>query len=158
MLKSIDERLNEKQPIDRAVLNTRLSHKKFVTRLKRRIELMLLSPFCYFVTFTISSEFYDIKKETIIRKVKEALGGASHWIFNEDYGSENARLHFHAVVSYHNQLDYNTILAIYQYGAVNFRLVQDKNEKALREYLTKLVNHSIKGSAFKLYRSRSAFA
>jgi len=154
MPKTIHQRLNEGQNIHKAVYNTRASWKKFVSRLKTRFERMLEYEHSYLLTFTIAPEFYDLDKRTYVRKIKEALGGASEWVFNEDYGSDNGRLHFHALASYTEQLDYNIMNAIYKYGSIRFNPINRPDEKAIREYILKLTNHSIKESASTIYRSR----
>lgn len=154
MPKTIHQRLSEGQNIHKAVYNTRKSWEKFVTRLKTRFERMLESPFPYLLTFTIAPEFYDLKMETYIRKIKEALAGASEWVLNEDYGSENERLHFHAVASFDYQLDYNITNAIYTYGAIRYSPIHDRDERSIREYIMKVLSHAVKGTAGKIYRSR----
>lgn len=154
MQKTIHQRLSEGQNIHKAVYNTRNSWKKFVSRLKTRFERMLEYPYSFLITFTIAPEYYELNKKTYIRKIKEALGGASEWVFNEDYGTENGRLHFHALASFTEQIDYTIIEKIYKYGSVDFLEVKNKNEKALREYILKLINHSLKNSASTIFRSR----
>jgi hypothetical protein len=115
---------------------------------------MLQKEHTYFITFTIAPKNYGLKYNTYLRKIKEALGDASAWVLNSDYGDENNRLHFHCVATFGRQLDYNTINVIYQYGSINYRLIYNKNEKALREYLNKTYNHAIKQSAGKIHYSR----
>lgn len=117
---------------------------------------MLQNEHTYFITFTIAPNFYGLKYDTYLRKIKEALNraNASAWVLNSDFGDKNGRLHFHAVSAFNSQLDYNTINHIYNYGAVNFKLIRKKNERALREYLSKTLNHATKQSVGKIHYSR----
>lgn len=153
-MKTLEERILEGQDIQKAIYNLNKSYEKQNSRLKKRLEKMLKGEFVYFITFTIAPEHYGYEYETYLRKIKEALINASSWILNSDYGSENGRLHFHAVVVYDNQLDYTIINNIYKYGAVNFQPIYNKNEKALREYLIKTLNHATKQTAGKIHYSR----
>lgn len=154
MSKTIAQRYEEGQTLQKAVNNTHKAYEMYVRRIKKRIEEMLLEPYSYFMTFTIKDEYINLTKDKIIRKIKEALGSASNWLFNEDYGSTNGRLHFHAFASYELQLDYNTIPQIYKYGSIDIIQVKNKNETAIRKYIMKTTNHAIKSSAGKIYRSR----
>ena len=98
---------------------------------------MLQNEYTYFITFTIAPKYEGLKYNTYLRKIKEALADASEWVLNSDYGSINERLHFHSVATFNSQLDYNTINKIYKYGAINYKLIYNNNEKAIREYLNK---------------------
>ena len=144
----------EGQDAQQAIYNLNRCYEKRNSRLKKRLEKILQQEYAYFITFTIAPAHYNYAYETYLRKIKEALRDASAWVVNSDYGDTNERLHFHAVSSFNSQLDYNTITAIYQYGAVNFRRIYSKNEKALREYLLKTFNHATKQSAGKIHFSR----
>ena len=153
-MKTLGQRLLEGQDLQKAIYNLNKSYEKKNSRLKKRLERILKGEFVYFITFTIAPEHYGYEYETYLRKVKEALKSASSWILNSDYGSKNERLHFHAVVVYDYQLDYTTINETYKYGAVNFKRIYNKNEKALREYLIKTLNHTTKQTAGKIHYSR----
>lgn len=154
-MKTLEERLLEGQDIQQAINNLNKSYEKMNSRLKKRLEKLLKEEFAYFITFTIAPEYYnELDYNKYLRKIKKALGSASGWVLNSDYGSENERLHFHAVASFKDQLDYNTILEIYTYGSVNFKRIYSKNEKALREYLIKTLNHATKQTASKIHYSR----
>lgn len=146
--------MQEGQDPQQAIDNLNKSYKKRNARLKKRLEKILQQEHAYFITFTIAPAHYNYNYDTYLRKIKEALKYASSWLLNSDYGDENNRLHFHAVVAFPDKLDYNTITSIYQYGAVNFRPIYAKNEKALREYLLKTLNHATKQSAGKIHYSR----
>ena len=153
-MKTLEQRLLEGQDLQKAIINLNKSYEKMNARLKKRLEKMLKKDYVYFITFTISSEHYGYDYNTYLRKIKEALNSASDWVLNSDYGSENERLHFHAVASFNYQLDYTTILEIYKYGAVNFKPIYAKNEKSIREYLMKTFNHATKQSVGEIHYSR----
>ena len=154
-MKTLEQRLLEGQDLQKAIINLNKSYEKMNARLKKRLERMLKHEHTYFITFTIAPAYYDeLNYNNYLRKIKKALGSALDWIVNSDFGSENERLHFHAVASFKEQLDYNTILEIYKYGSVNFKPIYAKNEKAIREYLIKTLNHATKQTASKIHYSR----
>lgn len=154
-MKTLKDRLEEGQPIQRAINNLNKSYQRRDSRLKKRLENMLQNEYTYFITFTIAPKYERLKYNTYLRKIKEALAGASSWVLNSDYGDINERLHFHAVATFNAQLDYTTINNIYKYGAINYKLIYNKNEKAIREYLNKTFNHAIKQTAGKIHYSRT---
>jgi len=153
-MKSLAKRIEEGQYPLQAIDNMNKAYQKRESRIKRRIERMLQSEHKYFITFTIAPEHYYLKYETILRKIKEALKEASEWVLNSDYGAKNERLHFHCVASFMEQLDYNIIISVYQYGSINFKPIFKADEKALREYLLKTFNHAVKQTAGTTYFSR----
>lgn len=153
-MKTLKDRIQEGQPIQKAIINLNQSYYRRDVRLKKRLENMLQKEHTYFITFTIAPNYYDLSYNTYLRKIKKALGSASGWVLNSDYGSINERLHFHAVATFDDQLDYNIVNAIYQYGSVNYKPIFNKNEKALREYLLKTFNHAVKQTVGNTYFSR----
>ena len=153
-MKTLQDRLQEGQEIQQAINNLSQSYYRRDSRLKKRLIQMLEQEHKYFITFTIAPKYYGLKYNTYLRKIKEALAGASSWVVNSDYGNINERLHFHCVASFNSRLDYNTLYNIYQYGAINFKPIFNANEKALREYLKKTFNHTVKQTAGKIHYSR----
>lgn len=153
-MKTLSDRLKEGQEIQQAIINLNKSYYRRDSRLKKRLENMLQNEYTYFITFTIAPKYYDLKYNTYIRKIKEALGGASGWVLNSDYGKTNDRLHFHCVATFNSQLDYSTLNNIYKYGTIDFKLIYNANEKAIREYLNKTFNHAVKQTAGKIHYSR----
>jgi len=154
MPKTLLQRIEEGQYYQKAIDNTIRCDQRFHFRIKQRIERILCEPYPYFITFTLSAYEEGQPTDKIIKAIKKALSGAEGWLFNEDYGTENGRLHYHAVAGFTEQLDYTTFISKYQYGAVNIRSIVKKDEKSLREYLLKVTAHSIKQTAGKIYRSR----
>ncbi len=153
MAKTLQRRLDEGQDFKKAVNNLYKSDYARLTRLNKRINYMLNQNYCYFITFTLTNKYLNLNIKYLERKIKEALNksGASMWLLNRDYGLKNGRLHYHAVVSYTNKLDYNDLLALYVYGSINIREIKDKNTVAIRNYL---LNHTIKQTASKIMASR----
>ena len=154
-MKTLKDRLSEGQDIQKAITNLNKSYQRRDSRLKKRLEKMLEQEHTYFITFTIAPKYYDLKYNTYLRKIKEALAGASGWVVNSDYGNINDRLHFHCVASFHSQLDYTILNNIYKYGSINFKAIYNVNEKAIREYLNKTFNHAVKQTAGKIHYSRN---
>lgn len=154
-MKTLHQRLQEGQPIQQAITNLNKSYQRRDGRLKKRLENMLQNEYTYFITFTIAPKNYGLNYDTYLRKIKEALGGASGWVVNSDFGSEKGRLHFHCVASFNSQLDYTTLNNIYKYGSINFKPIYNTNEKAIREYLNKTFNHTIKQTAGRIHYSKS---
>lgn len=153
-MKTLKDRIEEGQDLARAITNLNKSYYRRDSRLKKRLENMLQNEHTYLITFTIAPKNYGLKYNTYLRKIKEALGNASAWVVNSDYGTINDRLHFHGVATFESQLDYNTLNNIYKYGSINYKLIYNKNEKALREYLIKTFNHAVKQTAGKIHYSR----
>lgn len=153
-MKTLKDRLQEGQEPQQAITNLNKSYQRRDSRLKKRLENMLQKEHTYFITFTIAPTNYGLSYNTYLRKIKEALGRASAWVVNSDYGTINERLHFHCVATFDLQLDYNTLNAIYKYGTIDFKTIYSMNEKAIREYLNKTFNHAVKQTAGKIHYSR----
>lgn len=153
-MKTLKDRIQEGQQLQQAITNLNKSYQRRDSRLKKRLEDMLQNEHTYFITFTIAPKYYDLEYNTYLRKIKEALGGASAWVVNSDYGKTNERLHFHCIATFNSQLDYTTLNAIYKYGTIDFMPIYNRNEKALREYLNKTFNHTVKQTAGKIHFSR----
>jgi len=128
------------------------------TRVKKKVKQILEYENKYFITFTLQDKYLTRDKKYLMRKIKEALSQASLYIANEDYGSKNGRLHFHALASFNLQLDYTTkdnyVHSIWKYGNIDFMKIYNSNDEAITKYLTKLTNHAIKSTAGKIVYSR----
>ncbi len=151
MAKTLEKRLNEGQHLQKAINNLNQSYERRISRYDKRIGKMLEKEYIYFITFTLSDKYINLKENTIERKIKEALGSASSWIVNRDYGKKNNRLHYHGLVAYEQELIYKDLISIYRYGSIDIIPVKDKNQKALREYL---LGHIEKQTASKVMVSR----
>jgi len=152
--KGLKDRIIEGQHIEKAGNNTRYSNYCIYRNMRKRVSNILSHKHSYFITFTIKDDSLGLQRDTYRRKIKEALGTASEWVANEDYGKINGRLHFHAFVGYDYDLDYTTITDIYKFGAVNFRKTYDINDEAISKYLLKLTLHALKETANFIFYSR----
>jgi len=153
-MKTLKDRLQEGQQISKAVENTRRSEQKRHSKIKKRITFIIEQPFSYFITFTLTNDYLKLNFNTYTKKIRQSLKGSKLWIANSDYGSKNDRLHFHAVACYIDQLDYNTVLSVWQYGSVDFKPIIRKDEKSIREYILKTTNHALKLSVGRIIYGR----
>ena len=119
------------------------SHIQRVKRLKDRIETMLLSGDCLFLSITWNNDFYNKHSfNTKKRYVKSFLSSLNcPYVANLDYGKKNGRLHYHAVVQteYLNPKDW-------EFGNLDIQRIRNNNEdtERLSKYIAKLTNHAIK--------------
>lgn len=114
-----------------------------VRRLKKRISLMLLTGTCHFVTLTFTDSILaSTSAETRRRYVSRYLSSVgSEYCANIDFGSENGREHYHAVVKVDSidssPWDVN--------GFSNCKKIASALDFApLAKYVSKLTNHAIK--------------
>ena len=120
---------------------------KRVKNLKYRINKMLDRP-CLFLTLTFSDKTLQDypKKESLHRFVKrylEKVGYQLKYVANVDYGTQNGRIHYHAVI----QADSVEPSFWHKYGAIKIEQITNRNHIALSKYLSKLTNHAIKETA-----------
>lgn len=134
---------NEAKRINKATFNRN-------TRLKKRIEKMLTSGTCLFLTLTFDdhtmSETTAETRRKYVLRFFEQFG--VRYIANVDYGERNGREHYHAIIEI-EKIDYH----LWEYGIINGQKVRynadDKSDvSALRlaKYVSKLVNHAIKAT------------
>lgn len=117
------------------------SFRKRQARLKKRIENMIINNNCLFLTLTftddvLNSTSFETRKKYVLRFLNN-LNCA--FVGNVDYGSQNGREHYHCIVAIDNVScnDWN-------YGAINFKRIINKNSLALAKYVAKLTNHALK--------------
>lgn len=120
---------------------------------RKRIESMFLNADnLYFLTFTISSKYYDNYVNdygNFERYIKNALNNLpfKDWVFNLDFGKQNDRLHAHAIVSSDlSFLDFDKIRNIYKIGNIDVLRSYNDNFIAIEKYLMKFTNHSFKNT------------
>lgn len=115
-------------------------------RLKDRIESMLLSGDCLFLTLTfndstLSSTSAKERRVAVTRFLKLFN---SRYVANIDFGAKNNREHYHAVIC-SSSIDLNSWR---KYGNINVKHVRNRdieNDKTrLAKYISKLSNHCIK--------------
>lgn len=118
---------------------------KRTQRLRKRIEDMLLSGPCLFLTLTfnddtLSSTTDKQRRVAVSRYLKQYQ---SKYVANIDFGSKNHREHYHAIVCC-SRVSSDT----WKYGSVNFKRIRNKNiacdRYKLAKYICKLSNHAIK--------------
>lgn len=148
-----DEEAKECEKIRRATKRQRTDIEKHISYLFQRKDYDL-----YFVTLTFNDEALTYKEKTRYDHVIRTLSQFDDYIANIDYGDENEREHYHAVVAlskhYRNvsELDkiknfYNIgLLNKYRYGFYSAEKIKktDDAKKALAKYQTKLMFHSVK--------------
>lgn len=113
-------------------------------RLSKKIEKLISdyeSP--VFITLTFNDSSLDfLSYETRRKYVRRFLNSQGVlYVANVDYGKENGREHYHAVVN--NRVD----PLAWSYGACNCKMIINKNCKALAKYINKLTNHALKDTA-----------
>lgn len=113
------------------------------TRLAKRLRYMIRKSDCCFVTLTFSDEVLsNTSAATRHEYVKRWLRLFPCAIANIDFGSENGREHYHAVV-----LAKRVRHESWKYGLLHSRRVKRTDERCvekLAHYTAKLVNHAIK--------------
>lgn len=119
------------------------SFRKRQSRLKKRIENMILNSNSLFLTLTftdgvLSSTSFETRKKYVLRFLNSL---ECAYVGNVDYGSRNGREHYHCVVCCNN-VSCND----WFYGAINFKRIVNKNSLVLAKYVAKLTNHSLKSS------------
>lgn len=115
-----------------------------VCRLKKRIRKMIMSGSCIFITLTFRD---DVLNNTSVQTrhdyIKRFLNSLHcEYVANIDYGSQNEREHYHALVRC-DKVDPKS----YSLGAINFKkVVATSDSGKLANYISKLTNHAIKNS------------
>lgn len=112
-----------------------------VKRVNQRIAIML--PFnCVWLTLTFTDECLASTTSKTRRKyVTRWLDKNSFlYVANIDYGSQNGREHYHALIIPKGFIDYTS----FGHGAVNGERCYNDNDKAISKYIAKLTNHAIK--------------
>lgn len=120
---------------------------KRVKRLSDRIQQMLSSGTCLFLTLTFTDNvLFNTSQETRCRYVKRFLKSLNTtYIANIDFGKENGREHYHAIVRLDKISDTQRQVYNKLCGAINFEKIhKSSNAKALAKYCAKLTNHAIK--------------
>jgi len=115
-------------------------------RLKNRVADMLLSGECLFLTLTFTDNtLANTSADTRRQYVRKYLKSCNcKYVANIDFGSQNHREHYHALVNAKN-IDFDDW---HKYGAILAERVRnkniEKNKTRLSKYICKLSNHAIK--------------
>jgi len=116
------------------------------TRLRNRIETMLLNGDCLFLTLTFNDEtLSNTSVETRRQYVRKYLKQFNcPYVANIDFGATNGREHYHAVINT-SSIDFKQWRS---YGNINAERVRNKSielsKTRLSKYISKLSNHAIK--------------
>ena len=132
-----------------------LNHVKRTTRASNRIELLISNFETLFLTLTFNDKTIEATTEETRRKyVSLYLKSVSpHYVANIDYGKQNGREHYHAIVV-GTDIDYS---AWHKYGAIKgIKIKKASNPLQLSKYINKLSLHACKSTtrAKKLIYSR----
>jgi len=119
---------------------------KMQHRIKERIKFMLTSDeSAFFLTLTFDdSNLPSTEEETktqdyIIKFMQD--NNATAYVANTDYGKDNGRFHWHAVVQANNDMQHET----WSYGAIHFQRIKPGSLAImLTRYLIKLQRHATK--------------
>ena len=138
----INNRIKELNEVEK-ICNASIQRTK---RLRSRIENMLLSGSCLFLTLTFNDNTLDSTsadtRRQYVRKYLKSFNCS--YVANIDFGAKNHREHYHAVVN----LDSIDLSLWRSYGNINVQKVRnnsiDLNKKRLSKYICKLSNHAIK--------------
>lgn len=130
------------------------NYRNRVKRARRKIESILSIGPCVFLTLTFTDKVLDSTSiETRKKYVKRFLHTiSSNYVANIDFGKENGREHYHAIVQT-EKVDFTT----WQYGAINGKkIAYVDNPIILAKYIVKLANHALKltTKGFRIIYSR----
>lgn len=154
-MKNIAERVEEGQTVQKAIINYSKSYYKRIGTLKKRLQSLLEGKHVYFITYTIK-DIENAKIGQIQKSIKKSLNenAVIEYLYNEDYGTENGRLHYHCIASFKDRIDYKKIMLYYDQGAVNFKEIIAKNNENIKRYLTKQTLHATKQNTGKITYSK----
>lgn len=123
------------------------SRRKKKARVKTKITGLVSEGSSLFLTLTFKdSVFETTSKETRRRYVRRYLKKyCNRYVANIDFGEENGREHYHAVVDGLKDIDFREW---HKYGGLKSRHIKTKEQQAeiISSYITKLTNHAIKNS------------
>lgn len=136
-------------PIGKDALRVNTNSWKREKRLRSRVRFMFETKRpVFFLTFTFNNESLSQYSEKRLKRavLKWVHEYADIFIVNKDYGAENARLHFHALVVARNDfVDLSTWSFGYFFARVCGKRASDIAN--LGAYVAKLSRHAIKESA-----------
>lgn len=119
----------------------RKANNKRVQRLKKRITSLVDSGPCLFLTLTFTDEvLHNTNEETRRQYVRRFLSDYGDYVANIDFGKENGREHYHAVL----RTDKRVVYTDWGNGNCDGKKVLRNNPEALARYISKLTNHAIK--------------
>ena len=117
-------------------------------RLKDRIRYIMENYDSTFVTLTFTDETlknttFETRKRYVVRYLKSY---GVPYVANVDYGKENEREHYHAIIGTQtlNYKDWNSNGAINGKKIIKKKNLDSNGDLKLAKYITKLTNHAIK--------------
>lgn len=116
-----------------------------VKRLKNRISNMLCQGRCYFLTLTFSDDTLDKTSEQTRRKYVTLFLKTltDTYVANVDYGSQNGREHYHAVIL----ADSVNMTGWDKYGFSKAqKIASEADYVPVAKYISKLTNHAVKAT------------
>lgn len=119
---------------------------KRYSKLHSKVEQMLSDGDCLFVTFTFSDESlarssWKTRRDAVCRYLSRF---SARYIANIDYGKENGREHYHAVVLPDKDLDLKFWQSRYGIIQIEHIRVKDYTSKRVSKYVNKLTAHALK--------------
>lgn len=127
------------------------------TRLKKRIQTFMDMGNCIFLTLTFTDDFLNrtssgYRRQVVTRYLKSL---STYYVGNIDFGEENDREHFHAIVVC-DHVDLTT----WKHGFIYAQKVKrSSNPLRMAKYISKLTNHAVKATCKRnsLIYSRQTF-
>lgn len=159
-MKTIRAKMNEyiargiksEEALEKAYSNYKSLEYQKRMRLDKRIESYVRSNEGYFFTLTFKDEFIEKYSEDQLQKfaINWARKHLSSYVGNRDYGDLKGRFHIHIV-----GIPKKEFVNTWWCGALNFEKIYNEKHKAIRNYILKIVNHAVKQSASKIFRSKT---
>ena len=112
------------------------------TRLKRRILKYMGMGDCVFLTLTFRDDVLectsaDTRRQYVLKYLKSC---SNYYVANIDFGSQNEREHYHAIVVT-DHVDMSKWFYGFSYAE---KIIKSSDSLRLAHYLNKLVNHAVK--------------
>lgn len=141
MIKKFNKKYGSKMWYKAELLNHARYKRK--QRIQQKIESMVLSGSALFITLTFNNQVLNDTNEATRRRyvARWCKANSPFYVANIDYGDENNREHYHAVLMAGN---YSKWL----YGFSKIKIVRSKSKdlSKVSKYVSKLTNHAIKKS------------
>ena len=146
----LDKALKDDLGLELRLYNSSMRRKD---NIRKRIESMMATNHCYFLTLTFNDKMLsrNITSETRRRYVRRFLKEqCKEYVANIDFGSKYQREHYHAVVVPKTKIDFSAYRDKFENSNVNCkRLWTNKESKDnYTKYIAKLTNHSLKENGF----------
>lgn len=125
------------------------SNRERVRRLRNKLDYLISNFDAHFITFDFNDNFLNSTiTKTRRRYISRFLNSLNTpYVANVDYGSENGREHYHAVIGCKVPKDklYEYIFTLNYGGLKSLRIRKNgASPYKLSKYITKLTNHSVK--------------